>query len=135
MENNKKEIIKKYVICFCVALLIVFFLLVLKGFFRDTAKENMQILHDVFFTSGALLMLFAALLFVSGEGIFLGVGYAFKSVARMFVPTFREKEETYAQYRERKTTGEKPKGKSCIFFTGLFFFLISLIFLAIWYQL
>ena len=135
MEKDKKSILIRYLVCFCLALLIVFFVLVIKGFFRDTAKENMQILHDAFFTSGALLILFSGLLYVSGEGAFVGIGYALKSVARIFVPMSNRKIETYAEYRERKTGGEKPKNGHSIFFTGLFFFLISLIFLAIWYQL
>ena len=135
MEQDKKSILIRYIACFCVASLIVFFVFVIKGFFEDTAKENMQILHDAFFTSGALLMLFSGLLYVSGEGVFLGVGYALGRAVRALIPFSKKPHETYAQYRERKTSGEKQKSDHSLFFTGLFFFLISLIFLAIWYQL
>jgi hypothetical protein len=135
VEKDKKSVLIRYLVCFCVAIFITFLALWIKGFFKDTAKENMQVLHDAFFSAGALLMLFSGLLYVSGEGVFLGIGYALKSVARIFVPMSNRKMETYAEYRERKTGGEKPKNTHSIFFTGLFFFLISLIFLAIWYQL
>ena len=135
MEQDKKAVLKRYIVCFCVASWIVFFVFVIKGFFRDTAKENMQILHDAFFTSGALLMLFSGLLYVSGEGIFLGVGYALGRAVRFFLPFIGKADETYAQYRERKSGNEKQKSDHSIFFTGLFFLLVSLIFLIIWYQL
>lgn len=126
---------KKYLACFCVAIVISFFVVFIRGFFTDDAKMNIYVLCDAFFVSGLLLILFSGLVFVSGEGAFLGIGFALKRAARLFVPTFNRKEETYAEYRERKTGKEKKKGDGCIFFTGLFFLVISLIFLFIWYQL
>ena len=135
MEKDKKSVLIRYLVCFCVAIFITFLALWIKGFFKDTAKENMQVLHDAFFSAGALLMLFSGLLYVSGEGVFLGIGYALGRAVRALIPMSKKPHETYAQYRERKTSGEKQKSDHSIFFTGLFFFLISLIFLAIWYQL
>ena len=135
MKKEIKSILIRYLVCFCVALFIVFLALWTKGFFKDRAKENMQVLHDAFFTAGALMMLFSGLLYVSGEGAFLGVGYALKRAVRFFIPFSKEPQETYGQYRERKTGKKKMEGGHSIFFTGLLFFLISLLFLAIWYQL
>ena len=135
MEKDKKTLLTKYIICFVVATAIVLFMFSLKGFFGTDKKQNMQILHDAFFTSGALLMLFSGLLYVSGEGIFLGVGFVFGKALKALIPFAYKEYETYEQYRERKLGSVKKKGGSAIFLTGLIFFLISLIFLAIWYQL
>lgn len=124
----------RYVLCFCIAAAIVFIVLALSGFDFDGVKNSMRLLHDAFFLAGALMSAFAGLLFASGEGAFLGIGYALKSVVRVFIPVWRKEHETYAQYRERKLAKPKPTGESCILFTGLFFLAVSIIFLVIWYQ-
>ena len=135
MEQDKKKAWIKYLICFCVGVGIILIVFAIKGFSFGDAKNSMQLLHDAFFSAGALIMLFAALMFLSGEGAFWGIGYAFRGLARIFIPSLRQNHETYAQYRERKAAKPKEKGDHALFFTGLFFFLVSLIFLIIWYQL
>ena len=91
------------------------------------------VLCDAFTVAGLLMILFAGLMFVSGEGAFLGIGYALGRAVRIFIPTIGRKDESYAKYRERKTGKPKPKGEGAIFFTGLFFLAIGIIFLIIWY--
>ena len=135
MENETKSILKRYLVCFCVASGLVVSIFALKGFFTSDAKTNMQILHDAFFSAGALLVLFAGLLYVSGEGMFLGVGYAVGRAVRALIPFSRKEHETYAQYRERKEGNHKQTSEGCLLFTGLFFIAISIIFLVIWYQM
>jgi hypothetical protein len=133
--KDKKTILIRYIVCFFVAVAIVLFVFSIKGFFTTDTKQNMQILHDAFFTAGALLMLFSGLLYVSGEGIFLGVGFVFSRAIKALIPFSHKDNETYAQYRERKSEKVKKTSDNCIFFTGLFFFLISLVFLWFWYQI
>ena len=137
MEKDKKAVLRRYLVCFGIASAIVLGVFAIKGFFTADAKLNMQVLHDAFFTAGALFMLFSGLLFVSDEGAFLGVSFVLgKAFKALFMPFGRKDTETYAEFRERKI-GKKEKSslKGCIFFTGLFFFVCSLIFLAIWYSL
>ena len=134
MEQEKKAILIRYLICLAVGAGIVLAVFALKGFFMETAKENIQLLHDAFFSAGALMMLFSGLLYVSGEGAFLGIGYALGRAVRALIPFSNKPHETYAQYRERKT-GERKKRDHSLLLTGLFYFVISLIFLAIWYNL
>ena len=131
METEKKSLLTRYAVCFFIASLCVFTVFAIKGFFTSDLKHNMHVLSDAFFATGALFMLFYGLLFVSGEGMFLGVGYVLRTAFRALIPFSRIKHETYSQYRERKTGDKKGNKDSCIFFTGLFFFLISLIFLFI----
>lgn len=134
MKEEKKALLTRYIVCFCVAAGIVFAVFTMKGFFGSDLKQNMQILHDAFFSAGALMMLFSGLLYVSGEGAFLGVGFVLGKAVKALLPFGRKEHETYAQYRERKLEKAKKSSDKCIFLTGLFFFLISLIFLAIWYK-
>ena len=136
MEKEKKALLIRYLICFCVASGIVLAVFAIKGFFTDNAKTNMQILHDAFFTAGILFVLFSGMLFLSSEGAFLGVGYVLgRAVKAVFLPFGRKDHETYAQYRERKLGTKKSSGGGAIFFTGLLFVIVSIIFLIIWYQL
>ena len=129
MNNDKKALLKKYLICFCVGAGIVFFVFAIKGF-----NINVTVLCDAFTTAGLLMMLFFGLLFVSSEGVFISLGYIFKRTLRFFIPMYKKDEETYAQYRERKSENLSGKGDSSIFFTGLFLFLVGIVFLVIWYQ-
>ena len=135
MGNEKKNVWIRYIVCLVVGAGIIGCVFLLRGFYRDNAKQNIQLLHDAFFSAGALLMLFAGLLYVSGEGVFLGVGYVFGRAIKALIPFSRKEHETYAQYRERKIGKKSSKGDHCLLLTGLFYFLISLIFLAIWYQM
>ncbi len=134
MEEEKKKILLKYLTCFCVGAVLVVIVMAIGGFDFDGVKTSMRLLHDSFFSVGALMALFAGLLYASGEGAFLGIGYALKGAIRVFVPMWRKEHETYAQYRERKLGTPKAKGVGCMFFTGLFFIFVSVIFLVIWYQ-
>ena len=134
MEQEKKSALIKYLICVGVASLIAFAVIWIKGFFTDSAAVNLQILSDAFFVSGILLTLFAALMYISGEGALLGVSYVARYVVLTFIPMGRAQHETYAQYRERKL-GTKKKGVDhCILVVGLVFLGIGVILTIIWNQ-
>ena len=136
MEKEKKALLAKYLICFCVASVIVLLVFAMQGFFSDDVKDNMRILHDAFFSAGILLVLFSGLLFVSGEGALLGVGYVLgRAVKAVFIPFGRKDHETYAQYRERKLGTKKAGSGTPIFLTGLLFVVVSIVFLIIWYNM
>ncbi len=135
MEKDKKAILIKYGICFGVAAGIMFMVFTIKGFFSTDARGNILILIDATFVAGAMLTMFAGLLFISGEGGFLGIGFVLNRVVKSFLPMGRKDTETYAQYRERKVGKVKKNGNKCILFTGLFFLLLSVIFMIIWYNM
>ena len=95
---------------------------------------NIQILSDGFFVSGILLTLFAAMMYVSGEGALIGIGFVLRNVILTFIPMGRKHHELYAQYRERKLAEKKASaGDNCILVTGLFFLTIGVILSLIWY--
>lgn len=129
-ENQVKLI--KYAVCFGVEILIGFLVIWAKGFFTDSAAVNLQILADAFFVSGILMTLFAGMLFISGEGALIGIGFVLRNVVLTFIPMGRAKHERYADYRARKLGEAKKQDNSSILVTGLFFLIIGIILTVIW---
>ena len=133
MKKENKALLVKYMICFAVASLITVAVFWSKGFFAHSVGVNIQILADGFFVSGILMTLFAGLMFVSGEGALLGIGFVLRSVILTFIPMGRVKHELYADYRERKLKEMKKNKDSSILVTGLLFLAIGIVFNVIWY--
>jgi len=133
VEQEKKVKLKKYAVCFGVEAFISFLVIWSKGFFTESAAVNLQILADAFFVSGILMTLFAGMLFVSGEGGLIGIGFVLKSVVLTFIPMGRARHEKYADYRERKMSEAKERNNSSIFVTGFLFLATGIILTVIWY--
>ena len=133
MKQENKETLIKYAVCFGIEALIAFLVIWSKGFFTERASVNIQILSDAFFVSGVLMTLFAGMLYISGEGGLIGIGFVLRNVVLAFMPMGRAKHEKYADYRQRKLSEAKKQNNSCILVTGLFFLIIGIIFTAIWY--
>ena len=133
MKQEKKAILTKYGICFGVATLITVIVFWMKGFFTDSLAVNVQILSDGFSVSGILLLLFAGMMFISGEGALIGIGFVLRNIVQAFLPMGRKNHEFYAQYRERKLAEIKKSNDHCILVTGFVFLLIGIIFTAVWY--
>ena len=133
MKQENKALLTKYIICFCIASLITFIVFWIKGFFTDSLAVNIQILSDGFSVSGILLLLFAGMMFISGEGALIGIGFVLRNAFLAFIPMGRSKQERYADYRERKLRNSKKSGDGCILVTGLIFLFIGIVFTVIWY--
>ena len=133
MKQETQVTLTKYAVCFGVEALIAFLVIWSKGFFTDRAAVNIQILSDAFFVSGILMTLFAGMLYVSGEGALVGIGFVLRNVVLAFIPMGRLRHERYADYRERKLKKTKKQDDRCILVTGLFFLAIGIIFTIIWY--
>lgn len=134
MEQEKKSLLKKYLVCFGVASLIALAIIWIKGFFTDSVAVNIQILSDAFFVSGILLTAFAGMMYISGEGALIGIGFILKNAALTFIPNGRKKHETYRDYRERKLGETKKSADHCILVAGLVFLAIGVIFTIIWHE-
>ena len=102
MKNENKGLLAKYIVCFVIASLITVIVFWIKGFFAHSVAVNVQILADGFFVSGILMTLFAGMMFVSGEGALIGIGFVVRNVILAFIPMGRARHERYADYRERK---------------------------------
>ena len=95
---------------------------------------NIQILSDGFCISGMSFLAIAGMLYISGEGALVGIGYVMKSVVQFFVPMGRKNHEKYSDYRERKLAGKKDADDHCFLVIGLIFFLTGILFTIIWYS-
>ena len=133
MKQETKSLLIKYIVCFCVASLITFIVFWIKGFFTESTAVNIQILSDGFSIAGLILTLFAGMMYVSGEGALIGIGFVMRNVLLAFIPMGRKHHETYKQYRERKLGTIKKSSDKCLLFTGLLFLLIGVAFTVIWY--
>ena len=99
-----------------------------------TLAEKYRILSDAFSIPGILLMCFFGLIWVSSDGFFDGLGYTFSRIGGMFVPGMRAKHETYFDYKMRKRDKREERengGFGFLFFVGLAFVLISVVFVIL----
>ena len=134
MKQETKKTLIKYAVCFGIEALIAFLVIWSKGFFAHSTAVNIQILSDAFFVSGILTTLFAGMLYVSGEGALIGIGFVMRNVVLAFIPMGRAKHELYADYRARKLSEAKKHNSSCILVSGLIFLFIGVVFTVIWYE-
>ena len=133
MKQETKVKLIKYAVCVGVEAVIAFLVIWSKGFFTDSAAVNLQILADAFFVAGILMTLIAGMLFVSGEGALIGIGFVLRNVVLAFIPMGRARHELYADYRARKLSEARERDNSSILVTGLFFLIIGVILTAVWY--
>lgn len=133
MKKENQALLVKYIICFAVASLITVAVFWSKGFFGHSVAVNIQILADGFFVSGILLTLFAGLMFVSGEGALIGIGFVLRNVVLAFIPMGRQRHEKYSDYRERKLNERKKTKDHSILVIGLLFLFVGIVFNVIWY--
>ena len=133
MKEETKVKLRNYGICVGIELVIAFCVSWSKGFFAHSAAVNVQILSDAFFVAGILMTLFACMMYISGEGALIGIGFVLRNVVLTFIPMGREKHELYADYRARKLKEAKKRSNGHILVTGLIFLSIGIIFTTIWY--
>lgn len=133
MKQETKVKLIKYAVCVGVEAVIAFLVIWSKGFFTDSAAVNLQILADAFFVAGILMTLIAGMLFVSGEGALIGIGFVLRNVVLAFIPMGRARHELYVDYRARKMGEAKKRNNSSILVTGLSFLLVGIALTAIWY--
>lgn len=124
---------KKYAVSSGIALLIAFLVAMSKGFFGESPSVNVQILADSFFVPGVLMTLFAGMMFISGEGGLIGIGFVLRNMVLTFIPMGRAKHEVYADYRARKLAKVKKGGIRYVLVPGLVFLAIGISLSCYWY--
>ena len=132
MKEETKVTLRNYGICVGIEAVIAFLVIWSKGFFTQSAAVNIQILSDAFFVPGILMTLFAGMMYISGEGALIGIGFVLRNVALTFGPMGRAKQERYADYRARKLSQTKKHNTGCVLVTGLIFLFIGIVFTVIW---
>ena len=132
MNEEKKVTLRNYGICVGIEVLIAFLVIWSKGFFAHSLAVNVQILADAFFVAGILMTLFACMMYISGEGALIGIGFVLRNVVLTFIPMGRARQERYADYRARKLGEAKKHNNRHILVTGLIFLFIGIVLTAIW---
>lgn len=128
-----RRLIGKYLSSVTVAGLMTLLVLWINNF--DTIEnqaDRLRVLADAFTVPGVIFMLVAALIWVASDGFFDGIGYAGRLTARMLLPFLKLEDEKYYDYKMRKADN-RIHGYSFIFFTGLAFFAVSLVWIALFY--
>lgn len=133
MKQETKAAIRNYGICFAIEALIAFLVIWSKGFFAHSTAVNVQILADAFFVAGILMTLFAGMMYVSGEGGLIGIGFVLRNVVLAFTPMGRARHERYADYRARKLSKAQKFSNKYILVTGLIFLFIGIVLTVVWY--
>ena len=133
MKQENKKFWIRFLVCFGIAAAISVVIFAIQGFFTDDIGVNLQILADGLSVSGALLLMYAGMMFISKEGALLGISYALRNAALTFIPGGRAKQELYKDDRERKMSGERKSADVCIWIVGAIFFVIGLALTLIWY--
>lgn len=133
VKQKVKDVGRKYGVCVGIELLIAFLVIWSKGFFDHSLAVNVQILADAFFVAGVLMTLFAGMMYVSGEGGLIGIGFVLRNVLLAFIPMGRARHEVYADYRARKLGKVKKGGERCVLVTGLVFLFVGVVFTGVWW--
>ncbi len=125
----------KYGITAAVGGLMTWSVLSLHGYAEAaTDAERYRILADAFTIPGVVLMLCWVLVWISNEGAFEGISYAFSYAFRMLIPGGSKNPERYSDYVLRRREKGRLRGVGFLFFTGAVFFLIALVFIALFYS-
>lgn len=135
MKQETKVTLRNYGICFGIEIVIAFLVIWSRGFFTESPAVNLQLWADAFFVPGILMSLFAGLLYVSGEGALIGIGFVMRNVVLAFVPMGRMRHEKYADYRARKLENKKKNSNAFVLVPGLIFLFIGITLTMIWYSL
>ena len=132
-----RKIILRYSITTAAAGLVSLLVLYLHGFGDvTTLEQKYKILADAFTIPGVVLIMFGALIWVSSEGFFDGLTYAFTRVGGMLIPFFRggKEHQTYYDYK-MKMKDKRAHGYSFMFFVGIVFVAIAVVFIALFYSI
>lgn len=132
--RNYRGIITKYAVTVGVAGLMTLFILWLRDYSSAVELvDKYHILSDAFTVPGILLVMFGALVWVSSDGFFDGLGYSFVFLKNMLIPgaALRGKRETFYDYKKRKSE-KRPGGYGFLFFVGIAFTAVAVVFVILY---
>lgn len=128
-----KKLLVRYSIAIAIAGALTIAFLALQGFDEANSTEmRLRLLADAFTIPGVIFMLVAGLVWVASDGFFDGLTYGLRWCARTLIPFTRIPDEKYYDYKMRKKE-KRARGYSFIFFTGLGFFVVAIVFIVLFY--
>lgn len=138
VEQKKfiKGLIISYGVCFLIAAGLCLWISAAQGVFELTEPRAIfAVLSDAFFVPGVLISGFGLLYKIADGGFLDGVSFGLKRAVLSLIPGGRlKKEESYAEYKERKDKKRKNIKISAPLIVGLVFIVIAAIFLILYGQ-
>jgi hypothetical protein len=133
MPEKIRKLIGKYLTAASIGGVLVCLTLWLNDFSSLTEKlDRYRVLTDAFSIPGVILIMVGCLVFISTDGFFDMISYALSKLGRSLVPFSKKTDESYYDYKTRKS-GQRFTGYSFLFFTGLAFLAVALVFLALFF--
>ncbi len=102
-------------------------------FSAQTLVDKYRLLADAFTIPGVIFIMVGALVFVSTAGFFDMLSYALGRFAGAFIPFYRKKDETFFDYKTRKSE-ERFRGYSFLFYVGILFLVIAGVFMILFFS-
>ncbi len=100
-----------------------------------SSEDLFKHLTDAFFVPGILVVSFAILALVAGEGAFDALRWGITNTIKALIPGSRlGRTEAYGDYVMRKRGERKKGGVGFMFVGGAFMLLLSMIFMLIYFQ-
>lgn len=131
MSENLRKTLLRCVIAAALGLLFAVTFLWNTGLFDLPASDRYRLLSDAFLIPGFFMVGTGLLIWMSNDGMFLGVSFVLSRAVSFLLPFARlGTNENYRDYTERKS-GKKVKGYSFLFFTGVLFLAISAVFVLL----
>lgn len=128
---NKNTFIK-YSISISIATFMAILTLYLHGFWESTELvDKYRILSDAFTIPGVVFILVGCLVFLSNQGSLTAIGYMMKRFFKMLNPIGNKNIERYSDYVENRS---KVTGYAFLFYTGILFSAVSIVFMILFYS-
>lgn len=130
-DNSKRGKLIGYIITNVICIAFILYLIFANKLFEQTElKEIYNILCTAFFAPGVLCLLFAALIALSNEGSLDSISYMLRRLGQNLIPFIKKNDEKYADYVANK---KRVSGYSFMTWSGLVYFVISMIFLILYF--
>ena len=96
---------------------------------NGAAVDRYRLLADGFTIPGMLMVMIAALIWISTQGMFDGLSYCFRQAANIFIPFTgaKKKHQTYFDFKEERSD-KRASGYGFLFFCGCGFLSVAVIF-------
>ena len=134
MNNNIRNIIIKYAVTIGIGAGLSFLCLWLNDYSQVTELvEKYRLLTDAFSIPGIIFIMVGCLVFVSTDGFFDMITFGLSKAKSMLIPFSKKSDETYYDYKQRKAKN-RLTGYSFLFFTGLAFLLVAIVFLILFFR-
>lgn len=134
MSERLRKNLLKYGISVAVCAAFAIFFCSVRDFGEMGRLDRYRTLCDAFTIPGMICLCLGALLWISNDGFFYGLGYCLEVAWRALIPGARRTMESYYDYVQRKR-GKKVTGYSFLFVVGGLCMVIALVFMALFFKL